>query len=90
MGYAYAAELAATGMALEDQLRIHLASNCYPPVPAVMVTVCVDAIGAMLEGDTGRRIELPAGVLWRGEDDAPASAICSGLRLDAWLEDDNY
>lgn len=86
MGANFAQDLAATELPLEMQLAYHLAGNCYPPVPAVMVGTCTAAIIAVNEYDPYREIELPDGVRYRGSDTAPAVAIVEQHRLEAWLD----
>ena len=72
----------------------HLTANCYPPVPALMVDVCVDAIAAVLAGDSDEQVRLPEGILYKGQDSAPAWAVMENFRLRAitdgiavWLTD---
>lgn len=70
---------------LDTQIRIHLTSNHYPPVPASMTQACLDAIDAWWDEDYNREISLPEGVSYRGNTTAPASAIVEAHHLDAWL-----
>ena len=70
---------------LDTQIRIHLTSNHYPPVPESMSQACLDAIDAWWEEDYSREIQLPEGVSYRGNTTAPASAIVEAHHLDAWL-----
>ena len=85
MGANFAKELAfAPEMGMETAIRVHLTSNHYPPVPVSMVSVCIEAIDAYWEEDLDRRIELPEGISWRGEESAPARAIIQAHHLDAW------
>jgi len=70
---------------LDTQIRIHLTSNHYPPVPASMTQTCIDAIDAWWDEDYNREIPLPEGVSYRGNTTAPASAIVEAHHLDAWL-----
>jgi hypothetical protein len=82
------------GLTLEDQVRIQLVSNHYPPLPVEMVGACVEAIHACNEDDPDRLIDLPevmdmgemSQVRWRGEPQAPAWALVQGHHLDAWIE----
>ena len=70
-----------------ESIRLHLAVNHYPPVPALMVPVCIEAIdsyNANLNGD--ELIELPEGVSWRGNRSAPAWAIIENHHLDSWCD----
>lgn len=70
---------------LDTQIRIHLTSNHYPPVPVSMSQACLDAIDAYWEEDYNREITLPEGVSYKGLDVAPAWAIVEAHHLDAWL-----
>jgi hypothetical protein len=75
-------------MELEQAITLHLRGNHYPPVPYSMVPVCIEAIYSYNEQDYHREIKLPEGVLWRGQDSAPASAIIDSHHLDAWCDSD--
>ena len=104
MGLHNAIGMTETETTLEQQISWHLSGNHYPPIPQVMVPVCVQAIDAMKDGDAERRIEMPFDgvdrngepfqILWRGENTAPAWAIAEHAHLDAWLMmsdgDDEY
>jgi hypothetical protein len=74
---------------LEQAITIQLRSNHYPPVPYSMVPICIDAIYAYNEGDYQKEIKLPEGVLWRGQEYAPAAAIIDSHHLDAWCNSDD-
>jgi len=73
---------------LEQAITIQLRSNHYPPVPYSMVPICIEAIYAYNEGDYQKEIKLPEGVLWRGQESAPAAAIIDSHHLDAWCNSD--
>ena len=75
---------------LETQIKIHLTSNHYPPVPVSMVEPCIDAIDAYYDEDYNKMIEMPEGVSYRGSKFAPASAIIEQHHLDAWLPQEDY
>ena len=89
MGSNLATELAdgTLGLDMESAIAMHLRSNHYPPVPYSMVQPCIDAIDAYWEDSQDRLIELPEGVLWRGETSAPAWALIESHHLDAWCTD---
>ena len=94
MGKQLASDLASNGeeygISLAQSLAIHLRHNHYPPVPALMVPVCIKAIdsyNANLNGD--ELIELPEGVSWRGNPSAPAWAIIESHHLDSWCDSDS-
>jgi hypothetical protein len=88
MGSNFATELAdeeLLGLDLETQIGIHLSANHYPPVPSSMIQPCIDAIDAYHDEDYNRLIDLPEGVSWRNQPNAPAHAIVEAHHLDAWL-----
>lgn len=70
---------------LEAQLRWHLQSNHYPPVPSSMVPVCIEAIDEANEGNWDSAITLPEGVSWKGLTEAPVHAIVEAHHLDTWI-----
>jgi len=74
---------------LETQILYHLKANHYPPVPAEMVTACIDAIDAYYDEDYDRMIDMPMvgdfQILYRGETQAPARAIVDQHHLQFWL-----
>ena len=68
-----------------QQVGMHLATNCYPPVPQEMVDPCVNAIDLVVIGDPEGEVKLPEGTTWRGQTWAPAEAIVDNFRLWAWV-----
>ena len=91
MGHNMAVDLAELVIDIHQSITVHLRSNHYPPVPYSMVQPCIDAIYACDEQEYDKLIELPEGVMWRGQSSAPAHAIVEGHHLEAWLysEGDN-
>lgn len=88
MGRNFAEDLANDSrLSLKAQIEIHLVSNHYPPVPAFMAGVCVEAIEAGNEGDWDKEIQLPTGVLYKGSVVAPAWAIVEQHHLESWLDE---
>ncbi len=94
MGALQAAEMASL-MDSRTAMAWHLRSNHYPPVPAVMIDPCLEAIEAALDGEWDRLIQLPFDgerdgkpfqITWRGQDKAPADAIIDGHHLWSWVE----
>ena len=75
---------------LEQAITIQLRSNHFPPVPYSMVPICIDAIYAYNAGDYQKEITLPEGILWRGQNSAPAAAIIDSHHLDAWIDSDEF
>lgn len=90
MGTNFAHDLANEdfGLSLESQISLHLTTNHYPPVPNVMVAVCVEAITLANEGEWDAHVELPEGISWRGRDTAPVHSIVEAHHLHAWLDDE--
>jgi hypothetical protein len=89
MGMMTAMDLAGSEVSLEQQLSIHFRSNCYPPIPLLMIPVAVEAIDAYWEEDYSRMIPLPEGVEFRtGATSVSASQAIESLRLDAWCMED--
>lgn len=73
---------------LHASLRWHLQSNHYPPIPEVFVSPCLQAIDSANAGDWTAVIELPYGVLWRGQTTCPASALIEWAHLSVFLSGD--
>jgi hypothetical protein len=88
MGYATAADLAASHVPLDAAVQAHLVSNCYPPVPTFMVAPAVEAIEAYADHDWDRDVELPEGVAFRdGRTVIEARDVVEALRLDAFVDE---
>ena len=85
MGNVYAEGLTEIGLTLEEQILVHLTSNHYPPVPKVMVETCIEAIDNANVGEWEKEVQLPEGVLWKGQDTAPTDAIVEQHHLDFWI-----
>lgn len=73
------------GLSLEEQIGLHFKTNCYPPVPASMIPVSIEALDSVNEGHFFVEIPLPEGVLFRGGTTAPAWEIVDQHRLYAWV-----
>jgi len=73
------------GLTLEQQIGMHFASNCYPPIPGEMIPTAIEALDAYNEGDESALIKLPEGVFFQGRPVAPAYAIVEQHRLWAWV-----
>jgi hypothetical protein len=89
MGSVTALGLQDTVLDLETQILYHLKGNHYPPVPAEMVTPCIEAIDAYYDEDYDRMIDMPMvgnfQILYRGETQAPARSIVDQHHLQFWL-----
>lgn len=84
MGFQTALGIANSDLPLEQQVRWHLTSNCYPPVPEIMVPVAVEAITAIRSGNTDDEVTLPEGVTFRGSSVADVYEIVDALHLGAF------
>lgn len=76
------------GISLSTAISAHFSSNCYPPVPQIMVPVAVAAIETV-QGDPedggSEYIDLPDGVEWVHGDRPTAYEVIESLRLDAFV-----
>lgn len=89
MGGQFAGHLASIDtLTPRQQIEIHLSSNFYPPIPVSAAQACLDAIEAYWENNLDRKIELPEGMTWRGQNTAPAHAIIEQHRLYPWVQED--
>lgn len=70
---------------MTQQVSIHLRSNHYPPVPLAMVEPCIEAINLANQGDWGALVDLPEPITWRGNNQAPVSALVEAHHLDPWI-----
>jgi hypothetical protein len=90
MGSVTAIGLADSVLDLETQILYHLKGNHYPPVPAEMVTPCIEAIDAYYDEDYDRMIDMPKvgdfQILYRGETQAPAHAIVDQHHLSWFIQ----
>lgn len=86
MGANFAHDMAGM-VGIEQGIALHLAHNHYPPVPSIMVAVCVAAIDAANAEEYDAPIELPEGVLWKGQEAVPAHVVIREFHLDAWIDD---
>tara|TARA_R100000458_G_scaffold55570_1_gene59641 strand:- start:118 stop:357 length:240 start_codon:yes stop_codon:yes gene_type:complete len=69
-------------LSIDEALRWHLAYNHYPPVNAVFVDCCKQAINFGKTEQWDRLIELPNGKL------LTAAGVIDGLHLGEWLQED--
>lgn len=92
MGNTFANDLANEdfGLSLEQQIRLHLVSNHYPPVPTSMVPVCLEAIDLANSEGMYELVKLPSGVSYKGHPTAPVWAIVENYHLSPWLSQDDY
>lgn len=87
MGYMTALDLATTVADLEVAVACHFQSNCFPPVPSVMIEPAVEAILACRDDIAEEKVVLPDGVRHRVWNDAmPAGVLVHELRLEAFVD----
>lgn len=85
MGYQYASELAQE-LSLPTALSVHFSTNCYPPVPRVMIPFAVEVLERATDELWDEPVELPDGVQWRGQDSMTVSEAIEALYLQAFVE----
>lgn len=72
-------------VSLEVAIEYHLTANHYPPVPRVMIDVCIDALA---KADPDAEIDLPDGVTHRdGRRSVRAWEIFESFHLYPFLQD---
>lgn len=86
MGSNTAYELAENVIDIKQSIYFHLTGNHYPPVPSAMVEPCVEAIYSASEGEWDKLIQLPSGVSWKGQNNAPVKAFVEAFHLEAWID----
>lgn len=90
MGRMFIETLEEMDLDFKQQVALHLRHNCYPPVPMIMLDVCIEAIAQCVLDDGDVEVSLPEGVTYRGLTTAPAHAIVSNHRLEAFLDVNDY
>jgi len=85
MGRLQAEAMAEANLSLEAQLDWHLTSNHYPPVPSIMIPVCIEAIDNANEGEWDKLVALPENVSWKGLTEVPTHAIVEQHHLEFWI-----
>jgi hypothetical protein len=87
MGYSQAASMRDM-LPLREAVAWHLAHNCYPPVPAVMIEPAMAAVEAAEAGDYQASVPLPPGVTFKdGRRTVPVWQVVRSLRLEGLLTD---
>lgn len=86
MGYATALGIADTDLDLDTKLGWHFTSNCYPPIPSVMIAPAKAAIALAEEGESDKLVAMPEGVEHRVHGSAvPAWVLIQSLHLEAFV-----
>lgn len=86
MGYATALGIADSNISLEQQVSWHFQSNCYPPIPQLMVPLAVEAIDYAIADEWDEVLDLPEGVSFRGDTAVSVATIIDGLFLQAFVD----
>lgn len=73
------------GLSLESQISLHFQTNCYPPIPQMMVDTAIEALDLVNEGYGINPVYLPEGVTFRGRNYATGYEIVDSYRLGMWV-----
>jgi len=85
MGYLSAVDML-DNTDIDNAIRWHMKSNCYPPIPDMMFNAIKKAIQLYNDYDQESLIGLPEGVSFRGRDYASVLEIMDGYRLEAFID----
>ncbi len=85
MGFISAVGITDTDTSLEQQLSWHFSSNCYPPVPQLMIPVAVTAIKNVLAENGADDIKLPKEVQYKGDTTITGYTAVEALHLWAFV-----
>lgn len=86
MGYGFIAGFQELDVPLRDIVSMHFSSNCYPPIPQIMVDCAVEAIELCNSGEYYEDVTLPDGVSYRGKNVVSAATLVEQHRLEAFVE----
>jgi hypothetical protein len=86
MGYATAMGIAESGLDLDLQLQWHFTSNCYPPIPLLMIAPAKEAIALAENGEADEMVQMPDGAEHRKYgSQVPAWVMIQSLHLEAFI-----
>ena len=86
MGYATAIGIADSGLDLDLQLQWHFTSNCYPPIPLLMIAPAKEAIALAENGEADEMVQMPDGAEHRKYgSQVPAWVMIQSLHLEAFI-----
>lgn len=86
MGYATALGIADTDLDLDTKLGWHFTSNCYPPIPLMMIAPAKAAIALAESGESDEMVAMPEGAQHRKYgSQVPAWVIIQSLHLEAFV-----
>jgi hypothetical protein len=68
----------------EQAMSYHLTANHFPPVPTTMLPVCIKAVENWEDSDM--MLDLPEGIEYQGQTQAPVWAIIEGHHLEVFVE----
>lgn len=89
MGLFSAMGVAESDTPIEMQIRWHLTSNHYPPLPVELVEPCIEAINAWNNRDIDlleKKITLPEGIQFKNQNYIYATELIESLHLEAWIQ----
>ena len=86
MGYATALGIAESGLDFDLKLQWHFTTNCYPPVPLMMIAPAKAAIALAEIGESDEMVEMPEGAEHRKYgSQVPAWVVIQSLHLAAFV-----
>jgi hypothetical protein len=86
MGYATALGISESGLDLDLQLQWHFTSNCYPPIPLMMIAPAKEAIALAENGEADEMVQMPDGAEHRKYgSQVPAWVMIQSLHLEAFI-----
>jgi hypothetical protein len=86
MGYATALGISESGLDLDLQLQWHFTSNCYPPIPLMMIAPAKEAIALAENGESDEMVQMPDGAEHRKYgSQVPAWVMIQSLHLEAFI-----
>jgi len=89
MGYATALGIAESGLDLDLQLHWHFTSNCYPPIPLMMIAPAKAAIALAESGESDEMVQMPDGAEHRKYgSQVPAWVMIQSLHLEAFISNE--
>jgi hypothetical protein len=71
---------------LDLQLQWHVTSNCYPPIPLLMIAPAKEAIALAENGEADEMVQMPDGAEHRKYgSQVPAWVMIQSLHLEAFI-----
>jgi hypothetical protein len=87
MGSLQATEFANMGIDPVAAMGWHLTSNHFPPLPASLIPVALEVVDRLAnDPDDPGTVDLPEGVFYRDESEAPLWACAEAWHLGAFID----